>query len=298
MSALIRSVRLWSLLSMVTLPIVLGCRATVESAPADAAVAPTATLDPVWNLDKTEEQALYLKMLGVELEAGLEVAKDQLHSTRGVLECRKDGPLASCQLRVRLRERELSNSQPLSPELTKQAWDFIAAARPELRDERLVLADLVCDYIGKKSPPFDVEDVDCRVSQARLVSEAVFDQVVAEELAEAIRGDISFGNEVVTLNGAISCRIVEGSQRATCVVRTLTTGVLADKVIELSPRGANSVARRLLQAALDHSLLTTPADASKTGKSPTELMATLVCLVDSTEHERSDTRQFLCRAGL
>ena len=49
-----------------------------------------------------DEQALYLQMMNVETNAGIKVAKDQLHTSRGLVECRRVGSLAPCTIRVRL----------------------------------------------------------------------------------------------------------------------------------------------------------------------------------------------------
>lgn len=265
-----------------------GCR-TTDSTPAATSPAPQTTagaLDPTLDLSKSDEQIVYLKMLGVELDAGVKVSKDQLHSSSGVLECRKDGVLESCLLRVRLMERELSGPQPLTPDLSKLVMSYIASARADLKDERVVLTDVTCDYIGKKSPPYDVEDVNCTLRHPRLVKEAVFGDPVAEEIVIALRGE----SKETTFNGAVSCRVVESSGRSTCVVRALSTGVLADKVTELAAKSAAPVARRLLQATLDYALLTSTAESKNDLVAPSELIGTLVCVVDGSQH--------LCRATL
>ena len=278
------------LIILVTFVLVAGCRTTADTE--TQAADPTATsLDPVLTFAKADEQAIYLKIVGVEHENGVEVPKDLLHSVHGALECRKDGVLQSCNLRVRLKDVALSGSQPLTDDLSRKLWNFIGNARPELGDERLVLIELTCDYIGRKSPPFSVEDVTCRGRHVRLPSEVVFSDPVAGEMAMALRGEAPLGPTTVTLNGAVSCRYAPGAARTPCTLRSVASGVLTEKLIELSPSSASPVAKRLMQAVIDQT--GAPSD-----QSPAELMATLTCFVDNNTFDADGVRRHVCRARL
>lgn len=245
-------------------------------------------------LAKTEEQALYLMMLQVELNTGVKVAKDRLHSVAGLASCSKANALETCEVRVRLGERDLSATQPLDRDLAEKLWAFARQVRPELADESLVFADLICDYIGKESPPYTIEDVDCRATFPRTVNEAVFADTPAEELSDLLRGDSSFGDGLLTLNGTIACQAVENSPRRLCVVRAIQQGVLSEKVREVSDKNSGNVASRLFQTLQDLVKLESKPVTTK----PREVVGSLTCVVDSSRYAAEERRLHKCRAAL
>jgi len=254
-------------------------------------LAPTAL--PVLKLDAADEQQVYLKLLAAELNAGVKVAKDQLHAIKGLVECRTDGDLEACTGRVRLPEDALSGAQPLEESLGEKIYAFLKSARPELTAH--VLADLNCDYLGKKSPPYGIEDVQCEIVLPRAPHEAVFDGKIAEELAELARGTSEFGKGTVAVSGALACHTVAASGRRVCTVRGTTGGVLAEGVAEVSTAHGSTVAKRLIQALVDQKIL----EAKKPGATPVapkELMGSLSCTVDSTKLDAEGRRKYVCQA--
>lgn len=245
-------------------------------------------------LGKSEEQALYLMMLQVELNAGAKVPKDRLHSVSGLASCSKANALETCELRVRLGDRDLSATQPLDRDLAEKLWEFTRQVRPELADEALIHADLICDYIGKESPPYTIEDADCRATFPRTVNEAVFADALAEELSDLLRGDASFGEGLATLSGTVACQAVEGSPRRLCVVRAIQQGILSEKVREVSARNSGNVAGRLFQTAVDLVKVENKPAAS----TPREVVGSLTCVVDSSRYAAEGRRLHKCRAAL
>lgn len=284
------------ILSLAVTFLIASCRTTSPESAPDAAAQRDA-LNPVLTFPKETERALYLKMLAVELENGAQVPKDQLHGAQGIIECRKDGILETCLLRVRLDDGSLSGPQPLDDQISKLAWTYIRAARDELKDERIVITDLACDYIGKRSPPFDHEDVTCKGQGPRVLSETLFVDPVAEEIVQAIRGQAAFGQETVILNGAVSCRTIASSGRTPCTVRAMAGEVLEEKVTELSQQASAPVARKLLQAFLDQAAYDAAAEAPAPA-APRELMASLTCIVDNHAYEQEGARRHICRARM
>jgi hypothetical protein len=274
-----------------------GCHAFVDhkdEPPVQAATpGDNAGLGASMGLAKDEEQSLYLKMLSVELNAGVKVPKDQLHSSKGLAECHRDPALPTCQLRVRTAEDQLSATQPLPPEVNAKIWTFIQSARPDLKDP-VMLADVICDYVGKQSPPYTVEDVHCSVRLVRATDEAVFGDKLAATLGDALRGSASYGTGLVTLSGSLSCQWLAGTPRTPCVTRAITGGVLGEKLTELDAGDASEAARLLKQTLIDHAQLSgTPATAS-----PKEIASALVCLVDNTKIESEGKRAYVCRAKI
>jgi hypothetical protein len=138
------------LLALALLFALAGCRTTGSDVPASAMKGEgfATTLE----LGKSEEQALYLMMLQVELNAGVKVSKDRLHSVSGLASCSKANALETCEVRVRLGDRDLSATQPLDRDLAEKLWEFTRQVRPELADEPLVHADLAFYFIVMFSP--------------------------------------------------------------------------------------------------------------------------------------------------
>ncbi len=275
-----------------------ACRTTPEAEETAEVKGDSAALAVNLQLNKDEEQQVYLKMLSVELGAGITVPKDQLHSASGLVECHKDGSLENCFLRVRVMADDLSQTQPLAAELSAKVWKFIRANRPELGTEKLVLNDVGCDYIGKKSPPYNVEDVTCVVSLPRSLGEAVFTDPVAEELADALRGESPFGAQAVTLNGSLSCQQVAGSGRTPCTVRANVGGVLAERVTEVNAKIAPYVARRLKNAAMDSLKLSDDPDGKQIVTPPSNVTGSLSCLIDNSKFDADGQRSHVCRTKI
>lgn len=295
-------------LSVVTLA---ACRTTdrKSSAPIGAPERPRSLelvqSDPTkfYALNKDESQSTYLTMLKIEMEAGNEVPAAKQHSVRGVVECRQMGSIQNCLLRVSLAGEEAAPVQPLDAKLTARALNFALESRPDLKDEGVIVSDLICDYIGKKSPPFQLEDVRCYFDQPRLANEAVFEGKIAQELGEAIRGDTVYGTNIVQLHGALFCHWLEVSKRSVCITRTNVNGVLQESVVELSAAASYAASRRLRQAVIDQSHIgsvVAAKDPSIDAKAtmPHELMSSLVCVVDNTRIELDGERTYLCRARI
>lgn len=274
----------------------IGCKTAETDEASEVKTAPDGPVTSM-ALDKDDEQNVYLKMLSVELGAGVAVPKDQLHSNAGLVECRKDGVLETCTLRVRINGDDLSSTQSITQGLTEKIWKFLRQARPDLPDEKLLISDLVCDYIGKKSPPFNVEDVSCHVALPRALDEAIFADLHAEELAENLRGAISLGDKTTNLNGSISCQWITGSNRPTCAVRAIVGGVMSEKVTEVSAPSAATIAKRLRRAAMDASKLSQDPKSAP-GELPRTVAASLSCEVDNSKYEGDGKRTYLCRSKI
>lgn len=295
-----KSLRLAPLLirAALGLAIVSGCRTTGGSELQSAAAS---GLADNLTLAKDDGQALYLLMISVELNGGIKVPKDQQHGVRGVGHCRKDMEPETCQVFVRLPDGALGAPQPLSGDLTDKLASFVKTSRPQLEKETVYLVELSCDYLGKKSPPYDVEDVVCTATQARSTREAVFDEPVAIELADGLRSDARVGDKVATLVGSLACRFAEGSNRAACMIRSMNNGVLGEKVLEVGSKNAPAVAKKMMEAAVD--IRTLGAETKENpgaGVRPKEMAGALVCVVDGSKAgaDGGGARRYHCRVTL
>ena len=271
-----------------------ACRTVQSTAESGASTVQAASITNSLRLDKNDEQHLYLTMLQVELNAGVKVPKDQMRSAAGLVACSKASGLSSCNLRVRLGKTELSATQPITRGVSEQILAFIQQARPELDVATLYFVDALCNYIGKASPPYKIEYVQCQINSPRNVNESIFDDASAEELADLLRGDTSFGDAIVTINGTIACQAIAQSARRLCVVRSIENGVLAEKIREVSSQHAHRIATALFQSLTDLNKL----EKRSTPSPPTEIVASLMCIIDSTQQASSGRRFYKCRAAL
>ncbi len=276
-----------------------GCQTTDKDAPATskslAAKSPmtsAANLAAPHKLSSDDSQKTYLKMLAIELSAGIKVKKDHLHSSRGTMQCHRDGVLESCFFRVRVIGSELSSTQPVEKELGQKIWSYIRAQRGDLAAEKVVLTDLVCNYIGKKSPPYDEESVNCSIQYPRATNEAIFVDRSAEELSEALRGSIEFSNKKVTLNGTLACQWINESNRTPCMARVIEKGVLSETPLEISQRVSQPIAKRMMQTLQDYYSL---KRGSRSFVAPKEIMGSVTCTVDSLNFASSRSRRYSCR---
>jgi hypothetical protein len=240
-----------------------------------------------FELEKSEERDLYLQMVATEMAAGATVVKDQLHSAKGAVECTKDGILETCYIRVRLPDNSLSASQLVPRELGDRVAAHARRVRPDLAAERRVLSDVVCDYIGKKSPPYEVEDASCKLSFPRAPNEVIFADRIAEDLADALRGDVGFEGPKMALNGILSCIPKLAGRLGSCLVRAVVKGSLQEKVKELPQRSATPISKRLLQTLAD---LQAQSEPNTSFTEPSEIVTTLICEVDNWT--------FACRAKI
>jgi hypothetical protein len=256
----------------------------------------------VLELGGSEEQDLYLRMLAVEAQAGIQPSRDRLHSSTGVARCKRGDVSNGCDLKVRLSETELSSAQTLAAPLAERLQSYMKAARADLADAPEIFADLTCDYVGSKVPPFAVERVDCRVSSPRSIDEAVFLSPIAEDLVELLRGDQTFDSASVTVSGTVTCIWLgkdsgPAAGKVACTTRAMTGGLLSDKVSEVGTRHASTVARRVRQAAYDR-VGTAAPDASKPPAETSEVTASLRCEIKNLKLGEDSARRSFCVAKL
>jgi hypothetical protein len=195
---------------------------------------------------------------------------------------------------------ELSATQPIASGLAPTLWTFAQTNRPELKGEAVVFMNLLCDYIGTKSPPYKVTSVHCDVNTPRSEDEAIFLAKAAEELSEGIRGGKPYGPKIVTLTGLVSCQWLKASPRTPCIVRAQVGGVLDEKITEMSAGVATEVARGLKQAVSDHAKVTSPPspNAKVSVEEGQNIVGVLTCLVDNTSSEVDGKRSYACRAKI
>lgn len=238
----------------------------------------------VFPATKEHEQFLFLKMLAVELNANVPVERDRQHVARGVLECRQGPTGKACLLKTFTAPDTLSADQDLPHDFSDSLWNWSLSVRPELRNASIFSADLGCTFLGKKSPPFEVEDVSCHIKNPGLPQETHFEGPLADEIHRTLGGP----------SGILVCRIAEGSGRKFCVLRRQDKGMLQEQISELSTDSSretfNSLAESLLKTI--SSVVTTPAGSEL--PAAIEIPAHIACWVDNQRTEKPT----ICRSRI
>jgi hypothetical protein len=100
----------------------------------------------------------------------------------------------------------------------------------------------------------------------------------------------------VTVSGALACRVVSGTGRRLCLVRTAAGDVLQEAVAEVSAQNAPQISSRLVQTVLDAMRLVTRAPVPL--EAPKEVVSALTCTVDSSKLEVEGRRRYVFRAAI
>ncbi len=273
---------------------VTNCKTTSKDTSSTKAQSESSAPQPDSNnspiLPRSEAQSIYIKMLEVEMTKGAKIPQDKAHEITGYFACEQAG-LMPCSYQIKFTEAELSPAQPSPSGINQILVQFAQKSRPDLKDSKNIKLDLTCTYIGKSSPPYTYEDVTCSPHSARLPTEALFSDRVAEELSESLRTTQTFGESQATLSGALQCQWISLSGRAVCTTRVNAGGMIAETIRELSPQTSEPLAKRLKETAL---ALKQVEDAS-TMKS---IAGLTTCFVDATPVKDGGLPKFHCRVDL
>ena len=252
----------------------------------------------VHKISQSSSQEIYLKILGTELDSGAKVPKDQMHTNKGILSCRKNIDRDTCTVRGRRDDLSLSVEQFVELTVSHELSAFVRPARGDIAPEQVVLADLECDYLGQNSPPFGVERASCRALYPRRPEEAIFAGAPAETLAQSLRGEESLGNGQKVLKGALACHIGDLEHRTKCFVRSMPEKAGREKVVELPTDQVLTVARVLETAVGDHRKLKSEESTTQPVSLPLDVTVSLECRVDSRSVDSGGERLFQCLGRL
>lgn len=248
----------------------------------------------VHKVSKSASQDVYLKILGTELDTGIKIAKDQMHTNKGLLLCRKNVDRDACTIRGRFEDLSLSVEQFVDSPVIVELSGFVRSARGDIPPDQPVLADIDCDYLGENSPPFGVERASCRALHPRRLEEVVFGGGTAEILGQSLRGEESLGTDQKVLKGALACHIGDLNHRLSCFVRSLPEKGAAEKVVELPNEQALGVARTIESMIADRRKLTSDDSPGKPNKAPLDVTLALECRVDSRLVDNGGERYVEC----
>ena len=244
------------------------------------------------DLSESTSQALYLQMLGAEFDAGETVPKDQVHTSKGLLTCRKNVDRDACSVWVRRKDGGVGPEHSVDPQIAKEASLGARKSREDIPGDILVVSDLECNYLGKNSPPFGVERASCHVSYPRTLDEVIFHGGSAEAIIDAIRGESSLGEGQADLRGALVCTLGDIAHRTVCFTRTTSSGVSQEKIVELRLDDALETAKFLHAAVNDRMKIKSAVLPTESGRM--EIKADIECKVDSRRFASDGERMIQC----
>ena len=249
-------------------------------------------------LSQSASQEVYLKILGTELDSGTKVPKDQMHTNKGLLTCRKNIDRDACTVRGRLPDLSLSAEQFVDLPVNQELSSFVRTARGDIPSDLLVLSDLECDYLGQNSPPFGLERATCRAQNPRRLEEVIFGGAAAEILAQSLRGEESLGSGQKILKGALGCHIGDLEHRIVCFLRSIPEKGSKERVVEVPRDLVLGVARTIEIAVADHRKLKAEESTSQKASTTLDVTVALECQVDSSQVENGGERVFQCLGRL
>jgi len=168
--------------------------------------------------------------------------------------------------------------------------------RKDVEIEPIIIADVNCEILGKKTPPFtEKEDAKCLFSRVRAHSEAVFFKDVAFELAGLLRGESILGETVADLSGIISCRVLQRDVNAICTVRRITRVGISDDALELNRKESLVVSSSMVETL--NEIRRAQSQAALT-EIPRELAGSVRCVVDGSALEAKGGRKYDCSIRL
>lgn len=279
--------KLLVLISYIALALFTGsCRTTRgESGTHSRSEVASNSLSQSLELNAPTAEKLYLRLLSIELAAGIKVPQESLHTSRGLFICEQNGAQRSCGLRARLMGDALSAQQRVEQSLAEKFLVHTKTTRPKLQKQKLVLADIVCDYIGPKSPPYNMEKISCTIHHARHPNEVIIGERTAEKVANSIRGNAkSDAKSQVSLRGTVICRDLKGSNSSPCVTRGFEGDTLSSNIRELDRATSTSLHRTMVRAIRDHAILKAK-DANELIQDPKEILGRVHCQIDLTQTE-------------
>ena len=240
---------------------------------------------------------IYQTMLDEEKKSGKKIEKDVIHTTRGTLNCEVKENLQTCLYWIRVDNKEfLKGPHKITKPLTTKLITFFQKTNSSILKESVAKGDLICDFIGKKSPPFGMEKLECKVLNARASNEAIIENRTAENLVNILRGEIPFTAKTTSVHGSMLCQWMKGSNRTPCVVRPIVDGALKDKFLEVSAKNSASIANLLLEAIKDEYIYTNKTNHKF--KTPKEIIGSIVCSVNSEQFDVLGKRDVVCRVSI
>lgn len=170
------------------------------------------------------------KILSLQLQYGVFSPSKSMYSMTHNMHCFRDGALQACYLRLILPYAPfLSESVQLSRDLTSKIFEISYRERPDIKSERQIFADLVCDYMNNSLPPFDKSTVFCRIFDARKINELIITEAFSQKLSRILEERSQSASELKHMK--IQC---DGEQTFKCSLTPVSVNENPAQVVNTS----------------------------------------------------------------
>jgi hypothetical protein len=251
-----------------------------------------------YEFSKDENWGIYESMLAAEKQGGEALRPDQVHATSGFVSCRRDGALTACFFQTHLaKAKSMSSRERISRVSSDRIWEFYSRVRPDAKNEAIMVGDLNCDYLGKNSPPFGIEFVECKIRHPRLSNEVILTDSLAENFSLLLAEEIPLNTGTAVVSGSVLCQRMKGSDRTPCSVRPLVKGILREKFLPIQAEDSAKIGGMLMNTFRFDAAYRNDVKIDKI-ELPAELMGSATCNVDATGYKESGRRHVVCRIGI
>lgn len=249
-------------------------------------------------IPKTEAEELYglMKKIKKELQPMAKENETNLRSETGIISCKYDKNFNNCFFHMRLEEDKKLNGPYSLPKAILKELTIFLQKNIDMKSADVIKSDVVCDYIGKNSPPYGAEKLDCIIKNPRSLNEAYFEDKIAENLVDLLSNNSISPETNSIAQGSILCQKVRGTTRTPCVVRPIKQGVLLDKFFEVPAKYSKILSKQLYETLLDSYNYSNPS--GKAFEEPSEIIGNITCNINSKDFQTFGRRQIICKINI
>jgi len=138
-------------------------------------------------IEGNHRQALLAALRSQRLKHGISDSDMRIIRYSGILQCRIDGQLQHCTVRTEIPSAPFySLGAEIPTQLGKNFLHYAYKSRPDIENDRVVVADIKCDITTEDAPPYQKRQESCRATDPRRPSEVYFYEPLASELQEGM----------------------------------------------------------------------------------------------------------------
>ena len=169
-----------------------------------------------------------------------------LHKNEGLVTCQGTKTLTQCTLYTVNRgakKTTFSNPVNLRSSRYEDLIDYYTSIGGFVNFEDRIVSNVLCNFIGLKSPPFGKETINCRLVEPRFSNETIFSRTMAKTLTYYLIKEKGFKPGEGKVNGTIRCTEIKNSPK--CMIKATKT----NKSIKMKSTESKPLIKKLLETA-------------------------------------------------
>jgi len=175
---------IFAILVLIFWPIFNSCQTLRKSS---SNVSTTTSGMELLHIDGNERNEVLRLLNAQRLRHGVSDEGTRLHSYFGRIQCHIDGSLEACFVRSQLTNSPyFSSGNEVSRNLTEEILHYSQQTRGDLKGERIITADLVCDVTTASAPPYLDRNTSCYIHSPRRTNEGYLYETLAQETHRSI----------------------------------------------------------------------------------------------------------------